>query len=142
MGPSSLMRERYGDAATAGLIHPLFEEQVRRAPEAVALVFGGERLTYAELDARANRLARDLRRRGVGPEALVGVAVERSVEMVVALLAVLKAGGAYVPLDPSYPTERLAFMWEDAQRSHPGGRAPVLLVQERSAAAVPAAGGP
>ncbi|HEX9667985.1 MAG TPA: amino acid adenylation domain-containing protein, partial [Thermoanaerobaculia bacterium] len=122
------------------LIHPLVEAQARRAPEAPALAFGGECLNYAELEARANRLARALRRRGVGPEALVGVAAERSVETIVALLAVLKAGGAYVPLDPSYPSERLAFMWGDASRPRPGGAAPVLLTQERTAGAVPAHG--
>ena len=122
------------------LIHSLVEAQARRAPQAPALAFEGERLTYAELEARANRLARALRRRGVGPEALVGVAAERSVETIVALLAVLKAGGAYVPLDPSYPSERLAFMWGDASRPRPGGAAPVLLAQERTAGAVPAHG--
>ncbi len=122
------------------LIHSLVEAQARRAPQAPALAFGGERLTYAELEGRANRLARALRRRGVGPEALVGVAAERSVETVVGLLAVLKAGGAYVPLDPSYPSERLAFMWGDASRTRPGGAAPVLLTQERTAEAVPAHG--
>jgi len=74
----------------------LFEEQVKRAPEAVAVVFEDHALTYRELDARANRLAHYLRRRGVGPEVLVGLFVERSLEMVVGLLAILKAGGAYV----------------------------------------------
>src|SRR5687768_17431579 len=122
------------------LIHSLAEAQARRAPQAPALAFGAEHLTYAELEGRANRLARALRRRGVGPEALVGVAAERSVDTVVGLLAVLKAGGAYVPLDPSYPSERLAFMWGDASRPRPGGAAPVLLTQERTAGTVPAHG--
>ena len=95
-------------------VHELFEEQVARAPEAVALVCGGERLTYAELNARANRLARHLRACGVGAEARVGILLERSVEMAVALLAILKAGGGYVAFDPSYPAERLRYMLEDS----------------------------
>ncbi|HEV2149288.1 MAG TPA: MupA/Atu3671 family FMN-dependent luciferase-like monooxygenase [Longimicrobiaceae bacterium] len=92
----------------------LFEAQVRRTPGAEALVFGEERLTFEELNRRANRWARHLAARGVGPEARVGLMLERSVEMVVAMLAVLKAGGAYVPLDPAYPQERLRYMAEDA----------------------------
>ncbi|HEY3570928.1 MAG TPA: amino acid adenylation domain-containing protein [Thermoanaerobaculia bacterium] len=104
------------------LLHGLVEAQVDRAPEAVAVVAGGEALTYRQLDRRANALALRLRAAGVGPEARVGVCAERSLEMVVALLAVLKAGGAYVPLDPSYPADRLAYMLESAG-------APVLLVQ-------------
>lgn len=95
--------------------HELFEQQVALNPEAVALVFGKRRVSYGELNERANRVAHYLRRRGVGPDMLVGVCLERSPEMVVALLAVWKAGGAYVPLDPSYPPERLSFMVEDAQ---------------------------
>jgi amino acid adenylation domain-containing protein len=94
--------------------HDLFEAQARRRPDAAAVNFEGRRLSYAELDARSNRLANYLRARGVGPDSLVGVCVERSAEMVVALLAVLKAGGAYVPLDPLYPKERLAYMLEDS----------------------------
>ncbi len=96
-------------------IHELFEEQSARTPDALALVFGEERLTYEELNVRANRLAHWLRELGVGPDVLVGVVLARSVEMVVGLLGILKAGGAYVPADPSYPRERLAFMLEDAQ---------------------------
>jgi amino acid adenylation domain-containing protein len=96
-------------------IHQLFEEQVARTPEATALVFEGERLSYAELNARANQLAHHLQSLGVGPEVLVGILMERSVELVVSLLAVLKAGGAYVPFDPQYPAERVAFMLEDSQ---------------------------
>jgi amino acid adenylation domain-containing protein/FkbM family methyltransferase len=105
-------------------IHELFEEQVARRPEAIAAVFGEEKLTYNELNARANQLAYYLRQLGVGPEVLVGISVARSMEMLIGVLGVLKAGGAYVPLDPSYPIERLRFMMEDAQ-------VPVLLTQER-----------
>jgi len=94
--------------------HELFEAQVRSTPEAVAVVFQEAQLTYRELNARANQLAHRLRRFGVGPNSLVGICVERSLEMVVGLLAILKAGGAYVPLDPSYPSERLKFMLKDA----------------------------
>ena len=100
----------------------LFSAQAARSPDAVAVVFGEQRLSYAALDARANQLAHHLRRLGVGPEVVVGLCVERSLEMLVGLLGILKAGGAYLPLDPSYPPERLAFMLEDA-------RAPVLLTQ-------------
>ena len=100
----------------------LFSAQAARSPEAVAVVFGEQRLSYAALDARANQLAHHLRRLGVGPEVVVGLCVERSLEMLVGLLGILKAGGAYLPLDPSYPPDRLAFMLEDS-------RAPVLLTQ-------------
>ncbi|HEY0170519.1 MAG TPA: amino acid adenylation domain-containing protein, partial [Pyrinomonadaceae bacterium] len=96
-----------------GPIQRLVEEQAARTPDAVALVFESSSLTYSELNGRANRLARHLRRLGVGRESRVGVLMERSLEMVVSLLAVLKAGGAYMPLDPQYPAERLAFMLED-----------------------------
>ncbi|WP_444546333.1 non-ribosomal peptide synthase/polyketide synthase [Archangium lansingense] len=112
----------------------LFEEQVRRTPDAVALCFEDTRLTYAEVNRRANRLAHHLRGLGVGPEVRVGVCAERSVEMVVALLGVLKAGGAYVPLDPEYPEERLRFMVEDA-------RCPVVLVQRAVEARLPESSG-
>lgn len=96
-------------------IHQLFEGQVERTPEAVAVVFEQQQLTYAELNARANMLANYLRSLGVGPEVLVGICLERCLEMVVGLLGILKAGGAYVPLDPAYPAERLAFMLSDSQ---------------------------
>ncbi|WP_233595381.1 MULTISPECIES: non-ribosomal peptide synthetase [Corallococcus] len=109
----------------------LIEAQVARTPDAVALEFEGTRLTYRELDARANQLAHALRKHGVGPEVRVGLCVERSLEMVVGLLGTLKAGGAYVPLDPGYPQERLGWMLEDA-------RPPVLLVQERLLSRLPA----
>ncbi|MBE3560030.1 MAG: amino acid adenylation domain-containing protein [Ktedonobacteraceae bacterium] len=95
-------------------VHRLFEAQVERTPDAVAVVFGCDQLTYDELNRRANRVAHALQTLGVGPDTLVGVHMERSIEMVVALLAVLKAGGAYVPLEPSYPRERLLSMIEDA----------------------------
>ncbi|HEY6925615.1 MAG TPA: amino acid adenylation domain-containing protein, partial [Steroidobacteraceae bacterium] len=106
------------------LIHELFESQVRRQPEAVAVVYERKSLTYQELDARANQLAEYLKTRGVGPDRLVGICVERSLEMVVGLLGILKAGGAYLPLDPGYPSERLAHMLEDASPT-------ILLIQER-----------
>ncbi|HEU0076629.1 MAG TPA: amino acid adenylation domain-containing protein, partial [Longimicrobiaceae bacterium] len=111
-------------------IHQLFEEQAERTPDAVAVVFEGEALSYAELNARANRLAHALRRRGAGPEVRVGICLERSLEMVVSILGVLKAGGAYVPLDPAYPAERLAFLLEDAA-------VPVLLSEARLEARLP-----
>ena len=95
-------------------IHRRIEEQAERTPDAIAVSSAGDALSYAELNARANRLARRLRGLGVGPEVLVGLCAGRGVELVVALLGVLKAGGAYVPLDPSYPAERLSFMLEDA----------------------------
>jgi amino acid adenylation domain-containing protein/non-ribosomal peptide synthase protein (TIGR01720 family) len=95
-------------------IHQQFEQQVAATPEASAVVFGEQHLSYRELNQRANKLARHLRRLGVGPESLVGICMERSAEMLVALLAILKAGGAYVPLDTSYPQERVAFLLEDA----------------------------
>jgi amino acid adenylation domain-containing protein/non-ribosomal peptide synthase protein (TIGR01720 family) len=105
-------------------IHHLVEAQAARMPDAVALVFERQRLSYRELNARANQLAHHLRAMGVGPGRLVGVCMERSPEMVVGLLGILKAGGAYVPLDPKYPQERLVFMMQDAQVS-------VLLTQGR-----------
>ena len=96
-------------------IHQAFEQQAAARPEATAVVFGEQHLSYRELNKRANKLARHLRRLGVGPESLVGICVERSTEMLVGLLAILKAGGAYVPLDPAYPQERLAFLLDDAR---------------------------
>ena len=96
-------------------VHELFEEQVERTPEAVALSYEDEQMSYGQLNARANQLAHHLRELGVGPDVRVAICLERSMEMVVALLGVLKAGGAYVPLDPEYPLERLAYMLEDAE---------------------------
>ena len=95
-------------------LHKMFEAQVERTPEAVAVETAGERLSYRELDERANRLAAYLQARGVMVEDIVGVCMERSTEMIVALLGVLKAGATYLPLDPTYPRERLAFMVQDA----------------------------
>ncbi|KPU61153.1 D-alanine--poly(phosphoribitol) ligase, subunit 1 [Pseudomonas fluorescens] len=95
-------------------IHHLFAEQASMRQDAPALTFAGQTLSYAELDSRANRLAWMLRERGVGPQVRVGLALERSLEMVVGLLAILKAGGAYVPLDPEYPLDRLHYMIEDS----------------------------
>ncbi len=102
----------YGEAES---VHQLFEAQVMRTPDAVALVFEDQQLSYQELDRRANQLANYLVKRGVEPEARVGLCIERSIDMVIGLLGVLKAGGAYVPLDPNYPAERIAFMIEDAR---------------------------
>ena len=95
-------------------VHQLFEEQARKTPDAIAVVFENEELSYAELNSRANQLAHYLRVLGVEPDDRVAICVERSFEMIVALLAVLKAGGAYVPLDPAYPADRLRFMLEDS----------------------------
>src|SRR4028118_220007 len=105
-------------------IHQLFEERAGKTPGSVAVGYEDEQLTYGELNAKANQLAHHLRTLGVGPEVLVGICVERSLEMIVGLLGILKAGGAYVPLDPAYPVERLAFMLEDSA-------VPVLLTQQR-----------
>jgi amino acid adenylation domain-containing protein len=95
-------------------VHELFEEQVRRSPQAPAVVMAGERLSYAELNGKANQLARFLRKKGVGPEVVVGIALGRSLQMVQAVLGVLKAGGAYLPLEPGYPVERLCYMLRDS----------------------------
>ncbi|MFD1692298.1 AMP-binding protein [Azotobacter chroococcum] len=117
----------YADAVP---VHRLFERHAGERPEAVALIFDETQLSYAELNRRANRLAHRLIALGVAPETRVGIFVERSVEMIVGLLAILKAGGAYVPLDPDYPDERLAWMVEDSgiglllTQSGLGGRIP------------------
>ncbi|MEP7339286.1 MAG: amino acid adenylation domain-containing protein [Acidobacteriota bacterium] len=103
-----------GSVTSALCLHELFEEQARRAPDAVALAYGDDELSYGELNRRADRLARHLRSLGVGPESLVGMLVERSLEMIVGVLGILKAGGAYVPLDPAHPAERLSLMIADA----------------------------
>ena len=109
----------------------LFAAQVARTPEADAVVFEDERLSYGELDARSSQLAHHLRALGVGPEVVVGLCIERSLAMLVGLLGILKAGGAYLPLDPDYPPERLAFMLADAG-------APVLLTRTALRAHLPA----
>ncbi|WP_423395908.1 amino acid adenylation domain-containing protein [Burkholderia sp. LMG 21824] len=119
----------FGEAAAQPL-HRLFEQQVERTPDAVAAVFDDVSLAYAELNLRANRLAHRLIELGVGPDALVGVAMERSLHMSVALLAILKAGGAYVPVDPDYPAERVRFMIDHAQLRW-------LLTQQHLLAALP-----
>ena len=113
-------------------IHQLFEEQVERTPDAIAVVFEDKQLTYRELNAQANQLAHYLLKLGVGPEVPVGICVERSLEMMVGLLGILKAGGAYVPLDPAYPKERLVFMLEDS-------RVLVLLTEAKLIADLPEA---
>jgi amino acid adenylation domain-containing protein len=95
-------------------VHNLFERQASATPQAVAVICGRDQVTYENLDRRANRLANHLRSLGVGPEVLVGLCLERSIDLVIALLGILKAGGAYVPLDPQYPSDRLAFMLEDS----------------------------
>jgi amino acid adenylation domain-containing protein/FkbM family methyltransferase len=131
-------------------LHGLFAQQAARTPEATALVFGGGRTTYAELDAQAGRLAARLRALGVGPEVRVAVCMERAPELVSALIAVLRAGGAYVPVDPAYPAERIGGMLEDARAAvvltqrHVAGRIPpcaaaVLAVDDEADAAPPPA---
>ncbi|AVZ31266.1 non-ribosomal peptide synthetase [Nodularia spumigena] len=104
-------------------IHHLFEEQVKQNPDAVALIYEDEKLTYQELNKKANQLSHYLQHLGVKPETLVGICVERSLELIISILAVLKAGGAYVPLDPAYPQERLNFILQDAQL-------PIILTQQ------------
>ena len=110
-------------------LHKLFEAQALRTPDSIAVVWNDEEVTFSELNRRANQLAHYLKRLGVGPETLVGICVERSVEMIVGLLGILKAGAAYVPLEPSYPKDRLAFMLEDAGIA-------VLLTQQKQAQGV------
>ena len=111
-------------------IHQLFEVQVERTPDAIAVVLEDQQLTYDELNRQANQLAHNLRLLGVGPEVPVAICLKHSVEMIVGLLGILKAGGVYVPLDPAYPKERLAFMLKDAE-------APVILTQEALLAVLP-----
>ncbi|HEY9856591.1 MAG TPA: amino acid adenylation domain-containing protein [Stenomitos sp.] len=111
-------------------LHQQFEQQVERTPDAVAAVYGDNSLTYDELNRRANQLANHLRTFGVGPDVLVGICAEPSLELVVGLLGILKAGGAYLPIDPQYPTDRIAFMLEDAN-------CPVVLTTGHGLAALP-----
>ena len=116
--------------STDRLVFQLFEQQAEQTPEAVAVVFDEQRLTYRELNERANQLAHYLRTKGVGPEVLVGLCVERSVEMVIGLLGILKAGGAYVPLEPALPKERLAFLVANSQVA-------MLLTQQHLLTSIP-----
>ena len=118
------------DPGAARCLHELFEAQARLRPDAIAVSLGETTLTYGELNARANRLAHRLRRLGVGPDWLVGLAVERSLEMVLGILGILKAGGAYLPLDPAAPRERIAYMLRDS-------RVTLLLTQQRLLGALP-----
>jgi amino acid adenylation domain-containing protein/thioester reductase-like protein len=111
-------------------VHELFEAQVARTPDALALIYGAEQLTYRALNRRANRIARQLQELGVAPDVMVGLCVERSPEQVASVLGILKAGGAYVPLDPTYPPERLALMLQDTQTA-------VLLIQRHLLAQLP-----
>ncbi|HTQ77181.1 MAG TPA: amino acid adenylation domain-containing protein, partial [Burkholderiales bacterium] len=122
--------DTFADYGGPALVHRLFEAQAAATPLAPAVELAGRHLSYAELNGRANQLARHLLTRGIGPDRVVGVCIERSFEMVVALLGILKAGGAYVPLDPAYPRERLAFMLADAGM-------PVLLTQQHLAGELP-----
>ena len=122
-------KTKTGDLCESTMMQ-LFERQVARTPDAVALVSAGLSLTYRELDHRSNQLARHLRALGVQTETLVGAAIERSAEMMVGLIAILKAGGAYVPIDPSYPLTRIALMIDDSQ-------APVILATERTKSCLP-----
>ncbi|MDB6019140.1 MAG: amino acid adenylation domain protein, partial [Pedosphaera sp.] len=112
------------------LLHTQFEEQVRKTPDAVALLYEDETITYAELNARANQLAHELQSAGVCAESLVAIYMDRCPEMVISIIAVLKAGGAYVPIDLAYPADRLKFMLEDSQ-------AKVLLTQRKLRDALP-----
>ncbi|MDI3412142.1 condensation domain-containing protein [Bacillus sonorensis] len=111
-------------------LHQLFEEQVERTPDQTAVLFEGRKVTYRELNARANRLARDLRGKGVKPDHIVALMTERSIEMLVGILGILKAGGAYLPIDPDYPEERIGFMLKDSRtrwllkQAHIGGSIP------------------
>ena len=121
---STILREwnDTGRTIPSTTLPELFAAQAARSPDAIAVVFGDQSLTYGALDARANQLAHHLRALGVGPEVVVGLCIERSLEMLIGLLGILKAGGAYLPLDPSYPHERLTFMLTDAG-------SPVLVTQ-------------
>ncbi|HZF08985.1 MAG TPA: amino acid adenylation domain-containing protein, partial [Thermoanaerobaculia bacterium] len=137
LGPAEAQQLREWNATAAAYpegrrpLPGLLAEQAARTPDSVALVFASASLTYAEMDRRAARLAEGLRRQGVGPEIRVGICAERSLDLVLGLLAILKAGGAYVPLDPSYPAERLAFMLDDAD-------VPVLLTDRQLLGMLPA----
>ena len=111
-------------------LHEMFVAQAERTPSATAVVCEKHQVSYAELNTRANQLAHYLRKLGVGPETLVGICMERSIDMIVGLLGILKAGGAYVPFEPTYPKERLSFMLEDT-------KTPVLLTDKASVEKIP-----
>jgi len=119
-----LFNDTQADYPKDKTIHQLFEEQVERTPDNVAIVFKDKQLTYKELNAKANQLARVLRDKGVKPDTIVGIMVERSFEMIIGIMGILKAGGAYLPIDPEYPKERIQYMLEDSQ-------ATILLTQKR-----------
>src|SRR5258705_9104901 len=119
----SLIRDYLEVDFSSTCVHKIFEAQVKRTPHKSAVVLESEQLTFDQLNRRANRLAHLLRQKGVRPEVLVGIFMERSLEMVVGMLAILKAGGAYVPMDPCYPSERISFMLEDT-------RLPIILTQQ------------
>lgn len=125
-------RTEFPDNST---VHELFEDTVRKMPDAIALVFGDQELTYTELDRRANNLAHYLQALGVGPEVLVGICLEPSFDLIIAMLAVLKAGGAYLPLETTYPAHRIAFMMEDSKVA-------VLLTEQALITQLPAYEGP
>jgi amino acid adenylation domain-containing protein/non-ribosomal peptide synthase protein (TIGR01720 family) len=118
------------DYPASKCINQLFEEQAERTPSRIAVVYEDQQLTYIELNARANRLAHYLQQLGVGPEVLVGICVERSIEMIIGILGILKAGGAYLPLDPAYPKDRLSFMLDDSL-------APVLITRQQTIDSLP-----
>jgi amino acid adenylation domain-containing protein len=107
--------DTYADYPRKKTIHELFEEQVERTPDNIAVVFEDKKLTYRELNERANRLARTLREKGVKPDNIVGIMVERSLEMIVGIMGILKSGGAYLPIDPGYPEDRIKYMLEDSE---------------------------
>jgi len=109
---------RFNDTATdypkGKTVHELFEEQVEKTPDKTALVYAGKEISYGELNKKTNQLARFLRRKGLKPDGIVAILVERSLEMVIGILGILKAGGAYLPIDPDYPEERIKYMLEDS----------------------------
>ncbi|MBZ9636378.1 non-ribosomal peptide synthase/polyketide synthase [Clostridium sp. FP1] len=107
--------DTYAEYSRDRTIHELFEEQVEKSPDNIAIVFEDKKLTYRELNEKANRLARNLRAKGVKPDSIVGIMVERSFEMIVGIMGILKAGGAYLPIDPEYPVDRISYMLEDSK---------------------------